>query len=168
MLAGRSSVSQPVYIAVAQPFLSRSWAENGGKLGFWDTIRPFLAPHDLKLVIARQKRAEGAFKVPCCGSSPIVVVVWRYLLDYDPGARTYCVPGYQFSAAGSRNTSETAIATAENAKPAEEPFKAPCCEQHSRFSCFACQYLTTNLVPKLTLHVCRICYMLARPGSGKT
>jgi len=77
VLAGRSSVSQPFCIAVPQPFLSRSWAENGGKLGFWAAVRPFLAPHDLKSVPPRQKRAEDPLKAPCCGSSPIVVVVRR-------------------------------------------------------------------------------------------
>ena len=100
-------------------------------MGFWAAVRPFLTPHDLKSVLARQKRAEDRFKVPCCGSSPIVVVVWRYLLDYDHGAITYRVTGDQFSAIGNRNASETAIVTAENAEPAEDPFKAPCCGQHS-------------------------------------
>ena len=66
-----------VHIAVSQPFLSRSWAENGGKLGFWAVVRPFLALHDLKPVLDRQKRVEVALKALCCGSSPIVVVVWR-------------------------------------------------------------------------------------------
>jgi hypothetical protein len=68
-----------VHIAVSEPFLSRSWAENGGKLGFWAAIRPFLPLHDLKPVpaITRQKRVEGAVKAPCRGSSPIAVVVWR-------------------------------------------------------------------------------------------
>ena len=62
VLAGRSSVSQPFFIAVPQPFLRRSWAENGGKLDFWAAVRPFLAPHDLKSVPPRQKRAEDLFK----------------------------------------------------------------------------------------------------------
>ena len=85
-----------------------------------------MAPHDLKLVLARQKWAEGSFKVPCCGSSPIVVVVWRYLLDYDPGAVTYVHDWAPISAVGSRNGSETVIVTAENAKRAKDPLKAPC------------------------------------------
>jgi hypothetical protein len=70
----RSSV---VSIAISEPFLSRSWDENSGKLGFWAAVRSFLAPHDLKSVLARRKWAENAFKAPCCRSSPFVVVVWR-------------------------------------------------------------------------------------------
>ena len=31
-----------VALAVPQPFLSRSWAENGGKLGLWAAVRPQL------------------------------------------------------------------------------------------------------------------------------
>ena len=77
VLAGRSSVSQPFCIAVAQPFLSRSWAENGGKLGFWAAVRPFLALHNSKPILARCKRTKNTFKAPCCGSSPIAIVVWR-------------------------------------------------------------------------------------------
>jgi hypothetical protein len=67
VLAARSSVPQP--------FLSRSWAENGGILGFRATERPFLALHDLKPVLATCKPTENGFNAPCCGSSPIVVVV---------------------------------------------------------------------------------------------
>jgi hypothetical protein len=63
----------------------------------------------------------------------------------------------RFSAAASRNASETAIVTAKNAKPAEGPFKAPCCGQHFRFSCFA--------VPKIILPVCRICERDLKPRS---
>jgi hypothetical protein len=88
-------------------------------LSFWAAVRPFLALHDLKPVLARCKRAEITFKTPCCRPSPFVVVVWRYLLDYDPGAKTYPHPGDRFSAAGSRNGLETARVTTENAKPAE-------------------------------------------------
>jgi len=29
-------------LAVSQPFLSRSWAENGGNLGLWAAVRPQL------------------------------------------------------------------------------------------------------------------------------
>ena len=77
VLAGRSSVSQPFFIAVSQPFLSRSWAENGGKLGFWAAVRPFLALHDLKPVLATCKPTENGLKAPCRGPSAIVVVVRR-------------------------------------------------------------------------------------------
>jgi hypothetical protein len=42
------------------------------------------------------------------------------MLDYDPGAIIVRPPGYHFSAVGSRNGSETAIVTAENAKPVEK------------------------------------------------
>ena len=66
-----------VSIAVSQPFLSRSWAENRGKSGFWAAVRPSLPLHDLKPILARCKRAENAFKAPCCRPSPSVVVVWR-------------------------------------------------------------------------------------------
>jgi hypothetical protein len=75
VLAARSSVSLAVSLAVSQPFLSRSWAENGGKLGFWVANRPFFALHDLKPVLPTCKWAENAFKASCCGRSPIVVVV---------------------------------------------------------------------------------------------
>jgi hypothetical protein len=57
---------------------------------------------------------------------------------------------HRFSAFGSRNGSETARATAENAKPEENPLTASCCGQHSQFSCFACRYLTTNSRPKIS------------------
>ena len=40
------------------------------------SIRPSLPLHDLKPVLARCNRVEIPFKAPCCGSSPIVVVVW--------------------------------------------------------------------------------------------
>ena len=66
-----------VPLAVSQPFLSRSWAENGGKLGFWAAVRPFLALHNLKPILARCKRKKNTFKASCCGSSPIAIVVWR-------------------------------------------------------------------------------------------
>ena len=77
--------------AVFEPFSGR----NGGKLGFWAADVPFWALQDLNPVLARNKRAEDPFKVPCCGSSPIVVV-WPYILDYDLGARTYGVSGHRF------------------------------------------------------------------------
>jgi hypothetical protein len=64
-------------LAVFQPFLSRSWAENGGKFGFWAAVRPFLALHDLKPILARCKPIENGVKAPCRGSSAIVVVVRR-------------------------------------------------------------------------------------------
>ena len=79
------------------------------------------------------------------------------LHEYDPRATTYPHAGYQLSTARSRNVSETAIVAAENAKPAKTGCKAPCCGQHFRFSCFARQYLTTNLVPENIPPVCRIC-----------
>jgi hypothetical protein len=78
VLAARSSVPQPFCIAVTQPFLSRSWAENGKKkLGFWATERPSLALHDLKPVLPTCKPTENGFKALCCSSSAIVVVVPR-------------------------------------------------------------------------------------------
>ena len=49
VLAARSSVYQPFFIAVSQPFLSRSWAENGGKLGLWAAVRPFFGAPRLKI-----------------------------------------------------------------------------------------------------------------------
>jgi hypothetical protein len=49
-----------VAIAVSQPFLSRSWAEYGGKLIFWSADGPVLALHDLKPILARCKRTENA------------------------------------------------------------------------------------------------------------
>ena len=104
--------------------MGRKWWE----IGFLGCSRAIFGAPRLKISPSyRQKRAEGPFKVPCCGSSPIVVVVWRYLLDYDPGARTHPIIGDQFSVAGTRNGSETAKVTAENAKLAKGPFKAPCC-----------------------------------------
>jgi hypothetical protein len=66
-----------VPLAVSQQFLNRSWAENGGQLGFWVAVRPFLALHDLKPVPANQKRADDAFQASCCRPSPYVIVVWR-------------------------------------------------------------------------------------------
>jgi hypothetical protein len=76
VLAARSSVfsrSSSRFSTVSEPFLGR----NGGKLGFWDAVRPFLALHDLKPVLARCKPIENGFKAPCRGSSAIVVVVRR-------------------------------------------------------------------------------------------
>jgi hypothetical protein len=61
------------FSAVSEPFLG----QNGGKLGFWDAERPFLALHDLKPVLATCKPTENDFKAPCRGSSAIVVVVRR-------------------------------------------------------------------------------------------
>ena len=66
-----------VPLAVSQPFLSRFWAENGGKLGFWAAVRPFLALYDLKPVLATCKPTENGVKAPGCGSSPIGVVIRR-------------------------------------------------------------------------------------------
>ena len=43
---------------VPQPILSRSWAENGGKSGFWAAERPFVALHDLKSVLASANRLK--------------------------------------------------------------------------------------------------------------
>jgi hypothetical protein len=37
-----------VLTAVSQPFLRRSWAENGRKLGFLTGVRPSLALHGLE------------------------------------------------------------------------------------------------------------------------
>ena len=79
-------------------------------------------------------------------------MIWRYILDYDLGARTYGVSGHRCLAASTRSASETAIVTAEIAKPAEEPFKAPCWTTHDTLEFHAShankQYLTTNLAPK--------------------
>ena len=77
MLERFLAVSVTVSVAASEPFLSRSWVENGGKLGFWDADMPFLELHELKPVTASCKRAENTFKAPCCVSSPIVVMVWR-------------------------------------------------------------------------------------------
>jgi hypothetical protein len=125
--------SSAVTIAVSQPFLSRSWSENSGKLGFWAAVRSFLALHNLKPVLARQKEAEGAFKAPCCGSTPFVIADWRYILGYDHGAITYPPPRHQFSAAGSRDGSETAIVTAENAKPTRRKDTSRCSGSDVRY-----------------------------------
>ena len=86
-----------------------------------------MALHDLKPVLARCKWAENGVNAPCCGSSPIAIVVWRYILDYDLGAITYPPTAYQFSAIGRRNGSGTAIVTFGNAKPIENGVKASCC-----------------------------------------
>jgi hypothetical protein len=63
----------------------------------------------IAILVAMQKRTENAFKAPCCGPSPLVVLVWRQILDYEFGARTYPVAGCQFSGVGSRNGSEMAM-----------------------------------------------------------
>jgi hypothetical protein len=144
VLAARSSVSQPFLY----PYLSRSWAENGGKLGFWAAVRPFLALHDLKPVLATCKPTENGFKAPCCGSSAIVVVVRRSILAYDRGAVTYTHGSAQISAVGCRNGSETVIVTADiNSPTTQNGFKAPCWGQHTPIIYFVCPYLTTNSVP---------------------
>jgi hypothetical protein len=75
--------------------MGRKW----WKIRFWDAVGLVLAFHGLKPVLARCKRAENAFKAPCCGSSPILVVVWRQILDYDLGAKTNGFSGCHFSAA---------------------------------------------------------------------
>jgi hypothetical protein len=50
-------------IAVPQPFLGRSGAENGGKLGFWAAARWFLTLHDLERVLARCNGLETHLKL---------------------------------------------------------------------------------------------------------
>jgi hypothetical protein len=130
-------------------------AENGEKLGFWAAVRSFLAPQDnLK---NQSQLGKNGLKTHLKFDA-----VWfesdRRRLDYVyVGARTYRLSGHQFSAVGSRDGSETAKVTAENAEPAKDPFKARCCGQHSQFSCFVCQYFHHELGAKNIAYVCRIC-----------
>ena len=157
--------SSAVSITVSQAFLSRSWAENGEKLDFWAAERPFSALHNLKPVLATCKLTENGIKAPCCSSSPIVVVVWRQILDHDPGAVNYVHDWEPFSAVGCKNGSETVIETVVNSPTAQNGVKASCWGQHTRISCFACPYLTTNSVPKNIAFVCRICQRRLKPRS---
>jgi hypothetical protein len=71
------------------------------------------------------------------------------MLVYDRGARNYSTDWAPISAVNCRNGSETVIVTAENSTTAQNWIKAPCWGQHTQISCFACPYLTTNLVPKI-------------------
>ena len=76
---------------------------------------------------------------------------------YDRGARNYRHDWAPISAIGCRNGSETVIVTVvvDNSPTKQNGFKAPCWGQHTQISCFACPYLTTNLVPKNKQHFVR-------------
>jgi hypothetical protein len=49
--------------SVFQPSLSRSWAENSGRLGFWAAVRSFLAPHDLNQSQLGKNGLKGHLKL---------------------------------------------------------------------------------------------------------